>query len=132
GALAEQASEGALSKEGERAVDEALCAAKSAMEAAREALEQGKSVSAANEQRKALQQLQQASRAAREGVRLEGAEERKRAEELAAEQERLRQEILDLARRIQQRENPRSRPDLSRAEEQSRAASNSLQQGDPS
>jgi len=79
-----------------------------------------------------VQALQQASRAAREGVRLQDEEDRQRAAELAAEQERLRQEILDLARRIQERPDPRSRPNLSRAESEARAAQNSLEQGDPS
>jgi hypothetical protein len=64
-------------------------------------------------------------------VRLETEEERQRAAELAAEQEKLRKEIIDLARRIQERDNPRSRPDLSRAESQAQAAEGALQQGDP-
>ena len=131
GALAKQASEGALSKSAEQAVERALSEAQSAMESAHEALQQGKSASAANAQRAAIESLQAAGRAAREGVRLRTEPERKRAEELAAEQERLRQEILDLARRIKQREEPRSRPDLSRAEAQASAAKGSLEQGDP-
>ena len=51
---------------------------------------------------------------------------------LAEEQARVREEILDLARRIQERKDPRSRPDLAQADSQARAAENSLQQGDPS
>jgi hypothetical protein len=64
-------------------------------------------------------------------VRLASERERQRAAELAAEQERLRQEILDLARRIKQRDEPRSRPDLARADSQASAAKGSLEEGDP-
>lgn len=131
GELAEQASESALARESEQAAEQSLQQAQSAMEAAGKELGEGKSASAANEQRKAIQALQQAAKAAREGVRLDSEEERKQAEELAAEQERVRQEILDLARRIKERQDPRSRPDLTRAESEARKAQSSLQQGDP-
>ncbi|MEQ1894325.1 MAG: hypothetical protein ABL998_17435, partial [Planctomycetota bacterium] len=131
GELARQAAQGALSSEARKATEQALGEAGQAMQQAESEIQAGKSASAAARQRQALEKLAEAGRAAQEGVRVESEADRQRAEELRAEQERVRKEILDLARRIQERETPRSRPDLARAGSQAQEAEQALEQGDP-
>lgn len=137
GALAEQAEgardqaqEGSLSPEARETVEEALAEAAEAMERAGRELSEGKSASAAGSQRQAVDALQQAQRASREGVTPSTPEDQARAEELAAEQERIREELLDLARRIEERRDGQSMPSLSRASQSAGEASESLSQGE--
>jgi hypothetical protein len=93
-------------------------------------LSEGKSASAAGSQREAREALQRAAESARDGVSPKTPEDQARAEELAREQERIRQEILDLARRAEERKNAKPLPNLDRADQSAAKASESLDQGD--
>jgi len=77
-----------------------------------------------------MTELREAMRAASEGVTPTDAEDVRRAEELAKEQERIREDLLDLARRIQERDNARPLPSLDRAEESAGEATGELREGD--
>ncbi len=117
--MAESASMGA---EGKEAMQSAMKRAQEAMQAAQEQLQEGKSASAAKSQREALSQLDQAQKAAQNGVSPQSAEDRAEAQRLAQEQARIEKEILDLAKRIEDRENASPTPNMQRAQEAAQAA----------
>lgn len=125
-----QVSKGSMTPKAQDAVGEALEEAEEAMERAAEELDQGRSASAAGSQRQAMQALRRASQEAHEGVSPQSQEDQARAEELAQEQERIRQELLDLARRIRERDNARPTPSLDRADQAAQEAQSELRQGD--
>ncbi|HED64655.1 MAG TPA: hypothetical protein ENJ09_03765 [Planctomycetes bacterium] len=129
-ALEEAVREGSLSEEARDEVRAAMKRAGEAMERAQASLESGRSASAASEEREAVGALRDASEAAREGVIPSTDEGRERAEELARRQEELRQELLDLARRIEERENAKPMPALDRADQAAEDAARSLGEGD--
>ena len=122
--------QGSMSPQAQEAVEQALEEAAQSMEQATEELSEGRSASAAGSQRDALDRLQEALREAREGVTPSSPEDQARAEELAQEQERIREEMLDLARRIEERENAAPTPSMDRAQEAAQEASEALSQND--
>ena len=119
-----------LSPEARSAAGEALEQAEEAMRQAAEELSEGRSASAASSQREASQALEQAAQQAREGVQPSSAEDRERAEELAAEQAEVEEEILNLARRLEERENREAEPFAERAAEAAAEAEASLEEGE--
>ncbi len=110
-------------------VERSLEEARRAMEEAGTELAQGSSSSAARSEREALEALRKAGASTRMGVRPRSAEDDERAQELAEEQERIRREILDLARRIQEEEQELDARPLERAESAAERASNALGSG---
>ncbi len=130
GELREQVESGSMSPEAQESVESAIGEAAEAMEQASGELSEGRSASAAGSQRQALDALQRARSEAREGVTPSSPEDQARAEELAAEQERIREEILDLARRIDERKSARPTPSMDRAAEAAEQATEELTQGD--
>ncbi|MEM7308843.1 MAG: hypothetical protein AAF682_19325 [Planctomycetota bacterium] len=125
-----QVAEGSLNPVAEESVRQDLERAAEAMERAAQELSEGKSASAAASQREAREALSRASESAREGVSPDSPEDRQRAEELAREQEQIRQDILDLARRAEERKNAQPLPSLERADQAAQQAGESLEQGD--
>jgi hypothetical protein len=77
-----------------------------------------------------LDALERAQQQLRSGARPDTPEERARAEALAKEQEQIRQQLLDLARRNQERRNAQPLESLDRAGEQASKASQQLSEGD--
>ena len=135
-ALGEEASEldalvpeASMSPEAQGEVEGALQEARQAMERAAGELSQGRSSSAAGSQREALQAMRRARQAAEKGVTPQSASDERRAEELAKEQERIREELLDLARRIDERDNARPMPNMESASEAAQEAQDQLQGG---
>ncbi len=128
--LAPQASEGSMNPVAEEQVKSALEEAAQAMQQASESLSQGKSASAANSQRQAMDALQRAQASAMDGVTPTNPEDRKRAEELAQKQEEIREDILDLARRAEERKNAQPLPSLDNADQAAQQATSSLNEGD--
>ncbi len=129
GQASEKVESGSMSEAAQAETKTALEKAQQAMERAQKELEEGRSASAASSQREAMQELREALSSANEGVAPESAEDRAQAEELAREQEEIREELLDLARRIRERENASPMPDLERANDAAEEAKESLEQG---
>ena len=125
--------EGSMEGEAQERVGEAMERAAEAMQRAAEDLAEGRSASAAQGQREAMQALQEAGRQASQGVTPRTEAQRRQAEQLAAEQQRIREEILDLARRIQEREDAGSMgssQSMERASQAAQEATGELSQGD--
>jgi hypothetical protein len=118
-----------MDPESQAAVETALEQAQQAMERAARDLGSNKSASAADRQREAVSALSEARDAAREGVRPSSPEDRERAEELAAEQERIREDILRLATREDEERSPSATAALDRAGQEAREAGGELSEG---
>lgn len=129
-ALRERIDEASMDAEAREAVRQALEQAAEAMQRAGGELSEGKTASAAGSQREALSQLSKARSGAEEGVRPRSEEDLARAEELARQQEEIREQILDLARRVDERKNARPTPGMDRASEAAQKAEQSLREGD--
>jgi len=120
------------SESGESASQEpgGLPGAQRSMQSAAQSLEKGAAASAAEQQREAIDKLEQALEATRESAPLTRPEDLARAQELAAEQERIRKELLDLARRNEQRETARPAPSLAQAGASASKAEEALEDGE--
>ncbi len=130
GELTSSAREGSMDAESSAAVEDRLREAERAMERAAGDIEAGKSASAAEAQRQALEALTRAQQASRDGVRPTTPEDRSRAEELAREQGRIREEILRLAKRDQEKKNPEASAGLDRARKSAAEAESELREGE--
>ena len=87
----------------------------------------GEGQQAAEAQREATAALNEAQQASEEGVQPATEEQRQAAAELAAEQERLRQQMLELARRNEERNDAADQQALERAQQSAQRAQQSLQ-----
>ena len=77
-----------------------------------------------------LEALQRAQQELDRSVRPDTPEERARAEELARQQEAIRRQLLELARRNEERRNSQPLQSLERAGERAQQAQQSLSEGD--
>lgn len=123
------ASEAQLAPGAQEKVDQALEQAQEAMQEASQQLSEGRSASAASSQREALSALQEAQQSASQGARPTSPEDRARAEELAREQERIREEIMRLAQRGKESETQSGQDELQRASDEAARAAEQLKQG---
>ncbi len=108
----------------------ALAAAQSSMESASRSLSKGSASSASSAQREAISRLQEAAENARRSKPLSRPEDREQAQTQAKEQEQIRQELLDLARRNQKRDTAKPSPSLAQAGESAARARQSLEEAD--
>lgn len=129
GELPAGARDASLDAGAREALERALDRAAEAMRAAGEELEGSKSSAAVESQREAIEALGEAQRAARSGVRPDDAEGEERARELAREQERIREEILELAARDPEKKNPEALTALEGAREAAERARDELDGG---
>jgi hypothetical protein len=128
---AAQAQQGSMGQQAQAAVEQALEQAQQAMEqAAAELPQPGQRSEAAASQRKALEALRKAAMEAEQGVEPQTPEERARAEELEQRQKEIEQQLLELARRNEERESPLPQPDLGKPAKSAESAAESLDQGD--
>jgi hypothetical protein len=118
-----------LSEAAQNSTSSALQKAQDAMQRASESLQEGERSEAADAQREALDALAEAEREASRGVAPQSEEGQAKAEELAREQERIREQLLALARRLEESQAATPPPGLSRAQESAQEAQSSLQQG---
>lgn len=126
----EQATQsGELSEAQRDAAAEAMQSAQEAMQSADQALQEGAQAQAANQQQRAADALERASREMAQNRPLTD-EQRQQLAETAAEQERLREDIIRLAELLEERENRRAQEALSRAQQASEQAEQSLRRGD--
>jgi hypothetical protein len=109
---------------------QALAAAKAAMQAAAKSLASRSPSSASKSQRESLSELEKAAAKAGDKGPLTKPEDKEQAEALAKEQERIRQELLELSRRNQKRDAARPTPSLGRASSSASKAQNQLEEGD--
>lgn len=130
GEMSEQAAQSDLEQQAKNEAQKALDEAAAAMEKAAESLREGSSSSAAESQSSAMQSLQKAASSAQQGGALSKPADQKKAQELAAEQERIRQALLELAERNKKRDTAAPTPSLDEAQESAAGASKSLEQGD--
>jgi hypothetical protein len=77
-----------------------------------------------------MQALQEAGRQAEEGASPQTEEQQQRAEELAQRQKEIREQLLALAKRNEERQSPLPQPDLSKPAQSASEAQESLEQGD--
>ena len=108
----------------------ALSSAKGAMQAAAKSLASKSPTAASKSQREALSELEKAAEKAGQNGPLAKPEDKAEAEALAKEQERIRQELLDLAKRNQKRDASRPTPGLAKAGSSATKAQSQLEQGD--
>lgn len=130
GQIQEMGASASMNEAGQEALEQAMQAAERAMQQAQEELQEGRSASAAQSQRDALSNLGEAQKAARDSVSPKSQADQAEAARLAQEQERIKQEILDLAKRIAERENASPTPNMERAQEAAQSAQGSLEEGD--
>ena len=107
-----------------------LSSAKGAMQSAAKSLASGSPTSASKSQREALSELEKAAEKAGATGPLSKPEDKAEAEALAKEQERIRQELLELAKRNQKRDASRPTPSLGKAGSSASKAQSELEQGD--
>jgi hypothetical protein len=127
--LDELVPQASMNAEAQGEVAEALENARQAMERAEAELREGRSATAAGSQREAVQEMRRARQTASEGVTPSSSQDRARQEELVREQEEIREELLDLARRIKERDNARPIPDMERAASAAQEATQALEEG---
>jgi hypothetical protein len=129
-AVKQGAEQGGISQEQAGATDERVQRAEQAMERAQNALARGERASAAEQQRQAADELQQAEQALRQARGL-NQEQKAELDKLAKEQQKLEQDILALAREVEERKNRAAAQALQQASEASRRAQQAMEQGDP-
>lgn len=130
GAMRQQSSKSGLSPEAQSATEKALAGAEQAMKDAASKLSQGQSSQASSSQKSALQKMSEAQQAASSGSSQARPEDKAEAQEQAAEQERIRQALLELAQRNQQRKTAQPSPSLDRAQASAGEAKSDLEEGD--
>jgi len=128
--LKKAADDSALSSSSKDGARSALSKAQSAMQKSAQDLDQGKSSESAKSQAAALDELERAAEAARGGTELSKPEDKARAKELAEEQAKIKQQILDLAQRNQKRDAAQPNQNLDKAGESAQSAQQSLSQSD--
>jgi len=127
---ASQAGSAAQSGQASPEVESALEDAAQAMNEAAESAQSGRSASAAASQREAREALRRAQEELARSTRPAGGEQSAAAEALAAEQEAIRRELLELARRNEERPEGGPSPALDRAAQSAQDAAQSLGEGD--
>src|SRR5712671_3329447 len=100
------------------------------MERAAGELQQGQTGEASRSQGEALDALQRAQRASAQPSAARTPEQEQKAKELAAEQQRVQNELAALAERNRKRENSQPAPSLDRAQQSAGKAKQSLEEGD--
>jgi hypothetical protein len=100
------------------------------MQSASKSLKQGGASSASSAQREAIARLQAAAEAARKGGALTRPEDQEEAQTLSKEQEKIRNELLELSRRNQKRDTAKPSPSLSQAGSSASKAKEALDEGD--
>lgn len=128
--LSKQAGESSLPEAARESTRDALSAAKASMQSASQSMSKGSNSAAAGEQREAVSELQKAAGEARQSPELSKPADKEEARALAEEQERIRKEVLELAKRNQKRETAKPTPSLSQAAESAGRAKESLDEGD--
>ena len=123
------ASQGSMSPEAQSQVQESLERAQQSMEQAAEQLSEGQSSDAAQSQRDALEELSKAQQAAQKGTTPQTEEQQQKAEELADQQEEIRKDLLELAKRIEERKNATPVPSLEKASQSAKNAEEALDRG---
>ena len=77
-----------------------------------------------------MEQLERARDALKQGARASSPEDMKKAQEQAAEQEEIRKQLLDLAKRNKERKGAKQTPHIDQAEQEAGKAKQSLEEGD--
>lgn len=128
--LSEQSQRSGLENQAKDEARAALEDAKAAMQKAAESLREGASSSSAQSQSEAVQSLQKAASASQQGGALSKPQDQQKAKELAAEQERIRKALLELAERNKKRDTAAPMPSLDKAQESAQSAGQSLEEGE--
>ncbi len=100
------------------------------MQSAAKSLKSGGASPASSAQRQAIEDLQKAAESARKAANPASPEDREKAQELAKEQEKIRSELLDLARRNEKRDTAKPSPSLSQAGSSAGKAKEALDEAD--
>lgn len=129
--LGEQAAQGSMDPTSEGEVQGSLSEAQESMQQASSQMgSQGSQSDAQKSQREAIDQLEQARRAAEEGIEPQTPEQKERAQEQAQRQEAIKEKLLELAKLNEERNSPLPQPNLTEAASSASEASESLQEGD--
>lgn len=128
--LGEQAAQGSMNPATQAQVQNSLSEAqKSMQQAASQMGSQGSRSGAQKAQRQAIDQMEQARRAAEAGVEPQTTEQKERAQEQADRQRAIEEMLLELARLNEERNSPLPQPNLGAAASSAGQASESLQEG---
>ncbi|HIF41041.1 MAG TPA: hypothetical protein EYQ74_08080 [Planctomycetes bacterium] len=129
--LEEQAAEGSMDPASQSEVQGSLSEAQSSMQQASSQMgSEGSQSDAQKSQREAIDQLEQARRAAEEGIEPQTEEQKERAREQAERQEAIKEMLLELAKLNEERNSPLPQPNLEKAASSASEASESLEEGD--
>src|SRR5262249_42719449 len=113
-----------------QSVEGALSRAREAMRQAASGLEGGQQGSAAEQQKRAVDELRSAAEAAAGGTQLTRPSDRQQAQDLSREQSQIKDELLRRPELNKRRGAPRPSPSLDRAGDSARSAQGSLEEGD--
>jgi hypothetical protein len=128
--LGEQAAQGSMAPSSQEDVQGSLSEAQGSMQQASSQMgSKGSQSDAQKSQREAIDQLEQARRAAEEGIEPQTPEQKERAKEQAERQKAIEEKLLELAKLNQERNSPLPQPNLSKAASSASEASDSLQEG---
>ena len=131
GQLGEQAPQGSMTPSAQGEVQGSLSEAQESMQQASSQMgSKGSQSDAQKSQREAIDQLEQARRAAEEGIEPQTPEQKERAQEQAERQEAIKEMLLELAKLNEERDSPLPQPNLEKAASSASEASESLEEGD--
>ncbi len=122
--------QGDLSPEQAKAAEQAIQQAMKSMEQAEQRLQNGQQSSASNNQSQAAEQLDKAQEGIRQNRPLTE-QEKQNLEQVAEKQKQLEEDIIDLAKLVEERQNRRASQALKEAQQASQRASRALEEGKP-
>jgi hypothetical protein len=128
-AMQRAAEQGQLTPEQAAAAKQAMQSARQRMQQAAQKLQQGQQASASAEQQQAAQDLQQAMDGMQQSRPL-GPEQQQQLQQQAAAQKQLTEDIVKLAKELQERENKEAERKVRQAAEASRKAQQAMDEGD--
>ncbi len=128
--LKSEAAKGSMSAEAEAATEQALGEAEAAMNEAAKELDANRGAAAAEAQREASRALSKAQRSAEGGMEPQTEEQRERAAEASDVQEQIKEDILQLATRDDEKRNPAATEKLQQASESAGEAGEQLDRGE--
>lgn len=127
--LQQAAQNGDITEQQQQAAQQQIERARQSMERASQQLQSGQQASAAREQDQAADAMQQAADAIRDNQQLDE-QQRQQLAEQAARQQELTEDIIQLARELQERDNDAARRAVEEAADASRKAQRAMEEGD--
>ncbi|MCK5941124.1 MAG: hypothetical protein KAI24_04065 [Planctomycetes bacterium] len=127
--LQQAAQNGDINDKQQQAAQQAMQQAQQSMQQAQQQLQQGQQASAAQQQQQAAEQMQQAMDALQQNRELDQAQKDQLAQQ-AQQQEQLTEDIIRLAKELEERDNDAARRAVEEAADASKKAQRAMEEGD--